>query len=46
MISDDDFDEDGRLKEKVRARLARRLNSYGYSSETIFRKINEIKREE
>ncbi len=46
MISDDDFDEDGRLKEKAKARIARRMNSYGYSSEIIFTKINGIKREE
>ena len=42
MADKDDLEESGRLSEKVKARIARRLYGYGYSSDTIFSTIRKL----
>lgn len=41
MINQDMLDERGRLIEKYKARVARRLFNYGYSTSTIYAAINQ-----
>ncbi len=42
MVKEDDLDERGRLPEKVKSRIARRLFSYGYNSDTIYSTLRKI----
>ena len=41
MITSDMLDERGRIIEKYKARVARRLFNYGYSTSTIYASINQ-----
>lgn len=42
MVDDSDFNERGRLEEKVKARIARRLFGYGYKSDIIYSTIRNL----
>ncbi len=44
MVDGDDLDERGHLPDKIKARIARRLFGYGYSSDTIYRTIREAEK--
>lgn len=40
-----DFDDDGRIAESAKARLARRLYHYGYETAAIYKTLAELERE-
>ena len=45
MAGPTDIEEDGRFSEKMRARMSRRLYSYGYASGTIYAAIHALEEE-
>ena len=45
MADATDLDDRGRLEEKVKARIARRLYGYGYSSDVIYSSLNSLESE-